>query len=81
MYLVVSDLERVRRELTARGVQVSGICHKSPKETWQGGFEPGVDPGHGDYASFAELVDPDGNTWTLQERNHPSLSRTHAGST
>ena len=35
-----------------------------------GGFEPGVDPEHGDYASFAELTDPDGNTWTLQERHH-----------
>jgi len=70
MYLVVSDLEQARKELTARGVPVGEIRHKSPKQTWQGGFEPGVDPEHGDYASFAELTDPDGNTWTLQERNY-----------
>jgi len=69
-YLVVRDLERARAELTARGVPVSEIRHKAPKQTWQGGFEPGVDPEHGDYASFAELTDPDGNTWTLQERHH-----------
>jgi hypothetical protein len=70
MYLVVSDLEHARAELTARGVPVGEIRHKSPRQTWQGGFEPGVDPEHGDYASFAELTDPDGNTWTLQERNY-----------
>jgi catechol 2,3-dioxygenase-like lactoylglutathione lyase family enzyme len=81
MYLVVSDLEHVRREMTARGVPVSEIRHKSPKEAWQGGFAPGADPHHSDYASFAELTDPDGNTWTLQERNHPSPSRAHVDTT
>ena len=49
---------------------VSEIRHKSPQQTWQGDFRPGIDPEHGDYASFAELTDPDGNTWTLQERNY-----------
>ena len=80
MYLVVSDLERVRQEFTTRAVDVSEIRHKSPKETWQGGFQPGIDPDHGDYASFAELTDPDGNTWTLQERNYRSPSQASAGS-
>jgi len=70
LYLVVRDLQRARHELTARGVPVSEIRHKSPKQTWQGDFRPGIDPEHGDYASSAELTDPDGNTWTLQERNY-----------
>jgi catechol 2,3-dioxygenase-like lactoylglutathione lyase family enzyme len=74
LYLVVSDLEQATKELTARGVPVGEIRHKSPKATWQGGFEPGIDPEHGDYASFAELTDPDGNTWTLQERGYAAGS-------
>ena len=31
------------------------------------GWEPGVDPEHADYGSFADFNDPDGNTWVLQE--------------
>jgi hypothetical protein len=34
----------------------------------QGEWQPGPDPNHGDYESFAEFADPDGNTWVLQER-------------
>jgi catechol 2,3-dioxygenase-like lactoylglutathione lyase family enzyme len=79
-YLVVSDLERVRSELISSGVKVSEIRHKSPKQSWQGGFEPGIDPEHGDYASFAELTDLDGNTWTLQERNYSGSSAKPRGS-
>lgn len=30
----------------------------------------GIDPERRDYASFADSADPDGNTWTLQERGH-----------
>ena len=67
-YLTVSDIETAHRELTARGVTVSGIRHKSPIDDWQGGYEPGPDPQRRDYASFADFADPDGNTWTLQER-------------
>jgi catechol 2,3-dioxygenase-like lactoylglutathione lyase family enzyme len=36
------------------------------------GFADGLDPGRGDYASFASFSDPDGNTWVLQERGHRS---------
>jgi catechol 2,3-dioxygenase-like lactoylglutathione lyase family enzyme len=68
LHLVVADIEAARRELVERGVEVSGIRHKSPAGGWQGGFQPGVDPGHGDYASFADFADPDGNTWLVQER-------------
>ncbi|MFJ8363849.1 VOC family protein [Streptomyces sp. NPDC093984] len=68
LYLVVPDLEAARAELAGRGVDVGEIRHKAPLDTWQGGFEPGVDPKRRDYASFVEFTDPDGNAWTLQER-------------
>jgi len=66
--VVVPDLEAARAELADRGVDVGEIRHKTPVDTWQGGFERGVDPERRDYASFAEFTDPDGNEWTLQER-------------
>ncbi|HJV04915.1 MAG TPA: VOC family protein [Actinomycetota bacterium] len=62
MHLVISDIEAARKELTGRGVDVSDIRHMGPN-----GWEPGPDPDHGDYASFADFRDPDGNTWILQE--------------
>lgn len=31
------------------------------------GWQPGVDPEHRRYNSFADFADPDGNTWVLQE--------------
>ncbi len=37
---------------------------------WDGGFAPGLDPARGDYASFANFSDPDGNSWVLQERGY-----------
>lgn len=61
-HLVVADLEGVREELVSRGVDVSEIRHMGPS-----GWEPGPDPEHRDYASFADFADPDGNTWVLQE--------------
>jgi catechol 2,3-dioxygenase-like lactoylglutathione lyase family enzyme len=66
-HLIVTDLEAAHRELTERGVTVSGIRHKSPIDGWTGGWQAGVDPERRDYASFAEFTDPDGNTWALQE--------------
>ena len=66
-YLAVTDLEAARTELTARGVTVSPIRHKSPIDDWRGGFQPGTDPRRRDYASFADFTDPDGNTWVIQE--------------
>jgi catechol 2,3-dioxygenase-like lactoylglutathione lyase family enzyme len=72
MYLVVTDIDAARRDLLGRGVDVGDIRHKSPIDGWQGGWQPGVDPQRGDYASFADFADPDGNTWALQERGfHP----------
>ncbi|MCP3395063.1 VOC family protein [Bradyrhizobium sp. CCGB12] len=69
-YLVVTDLEAARRDLLERGVQVSDIRHKTPIGAWDGGFAPGLDPARGDYASFADFSDPDGNSWMLQERGY-----------
>jgi catechol 2,3-dioxygenase-like lactoylglutathione lyase family enzyme len=67
-YLVVTDLEAARAELLERGVAVSEIRHKTPVGAWEGGFAAGLDPERGDYASFADFADPDGNAWVLQER-------------
>jgi len=61
-HLVVYDIEAARAELVGRGVAVSEIRHMGP-----GGWSPGPDPEHRDYASFADFADPDGNTWVLQE--------------
>ena len=72
LYLVVTDLLGARRDLLARGVVVGEIRHKDADGGWRGDFLPGVDPARGDYASFADIADPDGNLWTLQERGWSS---------
>ena len=63
-HLVVSDIEAARAELVARGVEVSEIRHFDRS---QGEWQPGPDPEHARYNSFADFGDPDGNTWVLQE--------------
>lgn len=70
LYLVVPDIAAARRELTDRGVAVGDIRHKNTDGGWRGGYLSGVDPDRGDYASFADFGDPDGNTWVLQERGY-----------
>jgi catechol 2,3-dioxygenase-like lactoylglutathione lyase family enzyme len=70
MYLVTTDLATERAKLIARGVAVSAVRHKDRIGTWAGGWSAGLDPRRRDYASFADFADPDGNTWTLQERGH-----------
>jgi catechol 2,3-dioxygenase-like lactoylglutathione lyase family enzyme len=72
-YLVVTDIAAARRDLLERGVKVSEIRHKTPIGAWDGGFAPGLDPARGDYASFANFSDPDGNSWVLQERGYRSV--------
>lgn len=69
-YLVVTDLQAAHNLLLERGVQVDAIRHKTPIGAWDGGFAPGLDPARGDYTSFAQFSDPDGNTWVLQERGY-----------
>jgi catechol 2,3-dioxygenase-like lactoylglutathione lyase family enzyme len=66
LHLVVRDIEAAREDLVERGVQVSDIRHMGPD-----GWQPGVDPTHARYNSFADFADPDGNVWVLQEVGHP----------
>jgi predicted enzyme related to lactoylglutathione lyase len=73
VYLVVKDIESARSQLIESGVEVGEIRHKTPIGAWDGGLAPGLDPVHGDYASFAKFSDPDGNTWVLQERGYRNV--------
>jgi catechol 2,3-dioxygenase-like lactoylglutathione lyase family enzyme len=61
-HLVVKDITKAREQLVGNGVEVGDIRHMGAE-----GWQPGVDPSHADYASFADFADPDGNTWILQE--------------
>jgi catechol 2,3-dioxygenase-like lactoylglutathione lyase family enzyme len=70
LHLVTTDLAVARAKLIAHGVAVGPIRHKAPVDTWAGGSSAGLDSRRRDYASFAGFADPDGNTWTLQERGH-----------
>jgi catechol 2,3-dioxygenase-like lactoylglutathione lyase family enzyme len=60
--LIVSDIEAARKELVARGIDVSEVFHGSP-------FSPisGPDPKRQSYSSYVSFEDPDGNVWILQE--------------
>jgi catechol 2,3-dioxygenase-like lactoylglutathione lyase family enzyme len=69
-FLVVADLDATRTLLRERGVDVGEIRHKTPIGAWDGGLAPGLDPARGNYASFANFSDPDGNSWVLQERGY-----------
>lgn len=71
-YLADADIEAAWAELVERGVAISGIRHKSPVDDWKGGWQPWVDPQRRDYAGLAELTDPDGNTWVIQEIGYPA---------
>jgi len=61
-YLIVSDLVATRDALVAAGVEVGEIYHLGPE-----GPVSGPDPERRSYFSRADLRDPDGNTWLLQE--------------
>lgn len=62
LYLVVDDIVGAREELVARGAPVGEIRHMTTE-----GWQPGPHPQHERYNSFADIRDPDGNTWVLQE--------------
>jgi catechol 2,3-dioxygenase-like lactoylglutathione lyase family enzyme len=62
LHLVVTDIAAAVAELRDRGVEVSDPFHVGP-----GGKADGAHADHEDYATFAEIADPDGNLWLLQE--------------
>lgn len=66
-HLVVTDVEAARAELVARGADVGEVKHMGADGEWASGSHPG----HRDYHTYADIVDPDGNTWVLQEVGHP----------
>jgi len=72
LYLVVSDIEAVRHQLVARGVEISEVFHEGTlgdrfQAAGASGRVSGPAPKHGSYSSFATFSDPDGNGWLLQE--------------
>jgi catechol 2,3-dioxygenase-like lactoylglutathione lyase family enzyme len=75
LYLIVADIEAARRELVAKGVDVSAVFHDAAG-VYAGPDQPylfgrlrvsGRDPEHRSYRSFVSFSDPDGNGWLLQE--------------
>jgi catechol 2,3-dioxygenase-like lactoylglutathione lyase family enzyme len=62
-HLIVTDVDAARAELVGRGLEISEVRHMTPQ-----GWQPGADPEHRDFNTFADFADPDGNTWVLQER-------------
>jgi catechol 2,3-dioxygenase-like lactoylglutathione lyase family enzyme len=71
LYLIASDIAAVRKNLAARGIEVSEVFHAgTPGAQFQidgGGRVTGPAPDHATYRSFATFRDPDGNGWLLQE--------------
>jgi catechol 2,3-dioxygenase-like lactoylglutathione lyase family enzyme len=74
LYLIVSDIEAARKEMLARGVEISEVFHSEGEHV--GTDEPymfgrvrvsGPDSNRGSYRSFASFKDPDGNGWLFQE--------------
>jgi len=63
MFLVVSELEAARKELIARGADVSDVFHFDGEHH----PVPGLGPQGQSYVSYASFADPDGNRWVLQE--------------
>jgi catechol 2,3-dioxygenase-like lactoylglutathione lyase family enzyme len=75
LYLIVSDIEAARKDLVARGVEVSEVFHPSGDQH-VGSDAPylfgsvrsnGPDPARDSYKSYASFRDPDGNGWLFQE--------------
>ena len=64
LYLVVSDMEAARRELTSGGAVVSEPFHFNQ---FGAPPAPGRDPNGDSYRTYATFSDPDGNSWLLQE--------------
>ena len=78
MFLVVTDIEAARTELTGHGAQVGEIFHRSgPGQP----AERGLHPERQSYTSYATFNDPDGNEWLLQEVRNRIPGRVNGNST
>jgi catechol 2,3-dioxygenase-like lactoylglutathione lyase family enzyme len=64
LYLVVSNIEAARKDLSGRGAQVSEAFHFAG---FGGPPVPGPEPSGRSYGTYASFNDPDGNSWLLQE--------------
>jgi catechol 2,3-dioxygenase-like lactoylglutathione lyase family enzyme len=62
LFLIVSDIDAARDELTKHGAEVGEVFHLTPD-----GRGGGPAPDRGTYNSYAAFSDPDGNGWLLQE--------------
>src|SRR5580693_2759527 len=62
LYLIVSDVAAARKDLVARGIEVS-----EEFQTDGSGRISGPAPAHATYSSLATFRDPDGNGWLFQE--------------
>ena len=89
LYLIVSNLEAARAELSSRGAPISEIFHGAAVG-YGGTDEPylfgrirvsGPDPERRSYRSFASFRDPDGNGWLLQELTSRLPGRIDSGIT
>jgi catechol 2,3-dioxygenase-like lactoylglutathione lyase family enzyme len=70
LVLAVNDIDAARKELIARGVEVSEVFHYAGGPFNSSVENPrvsGRDPEGRSYHSFASFEDPDGNRWLLQE--------------
>ena len=70
LVLAVDDVDAARKDLIARGVEVSEIFHYAGgpfNNTVENPRVAGRDPEGRSYFSFASFEDPDGNRWLLQE--------------
>jgi catechol 2,3-dioxygenase-like lactoylglutathione lyase family enzyme len=76
LFLIVSDLNAAREELTGHGVEVSEPFHLTPD-----GSAEGPAPDHGTYNSYVRFSDPDGNGWLVQEVTSRLPGRIDPGAT
>ncbi|MFH9402632.1 VOC family protein [Streptomyces sp. NPDC017638] len=70
LHLVVTDIVQAQKELTARGVEVSGPFRDETGVFHHAGDVrrvPGLHPERASYGTFLSFSDPDGNGWIVQE--------------
>lgn len=86
VYLIVSDIESARAQVSGCGVDISEVFHPgTPGAQFQPdgaeGRIKGLDDERSSYGSFATFCDPDGNGWMLQEVTKREPGRIDASAT